>query len=183
MLSPNDLPGDILDEIFAYFEYDKAALCNLALRCRRFRSLTPRWIFRHLGDAPLLKYDLLECSLNVHPVVLLLVRSGLNIHLEGGLLADHNARDLRRCPNLHQLSVSRPLRFPSDYHPRTRSHATPIERRGEDKLQCPFVNEFLPANITTVSLFGDFIVTDIARFMFLGRIRSLTTSMWRNCTN
>jgi len=42
MLSLDDLPGDVLDEIFAYFEYDKATLCNLALRCCRFNSLTPR---------------------------------------------------------------------------------------------------------------------------------------------
>ena len=57
-----------------------------------------------------------------------------------------------------------------------RSHATLIERRGEDKSKRPSVNEFPLANITTVSLSDNFTVTDIARFMFLGHIRSLTTS-------
>lgn len=38
-----------------------------------------------------------------------------------------------------------------------------IESRGEDKLQCPFVNEFPLANITMVSLSGDFIATDIEK--------------------
>ena len=124
----------------------------------------------------MLKYDLLEGSFNVHPVVLLLVRSGPNIHLEGGLLVDHNARDLPRYPNLHQLGVGRPLRFPSDYHPRTRSHTTLIERRGGDKLQCPFMNEFPLANITTVACPATSKQQMLQGFMFLGHIRGLTTS-------
>ena len=65
--------------------------------------------------------------------------------------------------------------FP-DYHPRTRSHTTLIERRGGDKLQCPFMNEFPLANITTVACPATSKQQMLQGFMFLGHIRGLTTS-------